>query len=333
MKHVFVFDPKAFHNQQWKMDGILDNIGQFFRTQDKPDFSIQISRYRRNAIAIIQEEASKSRENDIVRIYAVGGEELLYDCVNGVAYFDNMELAAVPYGESNDFYSIFGEGKTDLFRDIPSVVKSESIPTDIIKWGINYALNSCYIGFNSVTSLRLKKFKMGLNNSGFIVFSKLSAFFNYIALAFNNDITNQEYKITIDDKDYSGNYSLIHVANGPYYNGKKTGAYSALPNDGFLDITLIKSADPLKTMWALGRYSGGKRPSNCVFLQGEKISVSSEKQMWIQLDNEYFQDTSIDLSIVPKAVNIVAVDNLSYPADPQKNLRPAEDISASIPEI
>lgn len=135
MKHVFVFDPKAFYNQQWKMDNILDSIGQYFRTQEKLDFSIQFSRYRRNAIGIIQEEAEKAKGGDVVRIYAIGGEEILFDCVNGVTHFPNMQLAAVPYGESNDFIKIFGENKQDLFKDIPSLVQSDALPTDVIRWG------------------------------------------------------------------------------------------------------------------------------------------------------------------------------------------------------
>jgi len=42
------------------MDNILDAIGQFFRTQESPDFSIHFSRYRRNAIGIINDEAEKA---------------------------------------------------------------------------------------------------------------------------------------------------------------------------------------------------------------------------------------------------------------------------------
>jgi len=313
MKHVFVFDSKSFRNQNWKMDGILDHIGQFFRTQDKPDFSIQFSRYRRDAIVIIQEEAEKAKENDVVRVYAIGGEEILFDCLNGVAHFENMEIAAVPHGEWSDFLSIFGDDKADLFRDIPTIAQAGAIPTDIIKWGVNYALNSCYIGLNSATASKLKGLKASLNKGIFIGFSKVSSFLNYIFTVFDKQITAQKYQIFIDDKDYSGNYSLIHVANGPYYAGKKTGALTATPDDGLLDVTLIKSADPLKTMWSMRRYSRGKRPSNGVFLQAKKISIQSDRQMWIQMDNEYFQDTSIDLNVVPQAVQMVAVDNLTYP--------------------
>jgi diacylglycerol kinase family enzyme len=313
MKHVFVFDPKAFYNQQWKMDNILDNLGQFFRTQDKPDFSIQFSRYRRNAIGIIQEEAEKAKSDDIIRVYAVGGEEILFDCLNAVAHFPNMQLAVVPYGETNNFLKIFGTENADLFKDIPALVQSDTLPTDAIRWGVNYALSSCYIGMNSGISKRVKDLKATLTKNSFILFSKISTFFSRIFSAFNRHLAARNFTIKIDDADYSGQYSLIHVANSPYFAGKKTGVSDATPEDGLLDITLVKAANPLKTLVSTRRYSTGKRPGNCTFVQGKKITIHTKTQMWIQLDNEFIQDTDITLSVVHHAVQIVVPNGLSYP--------------------
>jgi len=314
MKHVFVFDPKTFRNHQWKMDNILDDIGQFFRTQEKPDFSIEISHYRRDAIVLIQKEVETSRDDDRVRVYAIGGDEILYDCLNGIAELPNTELAVVPYGETSYFLRNFGEGKDALFRDIPYLVQhGESIPTDIIKWGVNYALNSCYIGLNTAIAGKLREYKATLNKGSFILLSKISSFMNNFLTAFDKEIAAQQYKITIDDRDYSGSYSLIHIANGPYFAGKATGLSTrATPDDGFLDVALVKSSHPLKTMWSLSRYSQGKVPSNCITLQAKKITVQSEKQMWVQLDNEFIRDTDINIRVVPHAVQMVAIENLSY---------------------
>jgi len=314
MKHVFVFDPKAFYNKQWIMDNILDGIGQFFRTQENVDFSIQNSRYRRNAMVLIQEEAEKAKPGDVVRIYAVGGEEILFDCLNGVAHYPDMQLAAVPYGESSDFLKIFGDNNVELFRDIPLLTQSRTLTTDAIRWGVNYALNSCYIGMNSGITRNIKELKTSLNKGSFIVFSKVSSFINYFLTAFDKQQAAREYKISIDDRDYSGHYSLIHIANGPYHSGKITGAAEATPNDGVLDVSLIRSSYPLNTLFSMNKYSRGKRPRNCIFVQGKKITVQSNSRMWIQLDNEYIQDTSISLDVVPNAVQMVAVNDLSYPS-------------------
>jgi len=107
--------------------------------------------------------------------------------------------------------------------------------------------------------------------------------------------------------------SLIHIANGPYYAGKKTGLAEATPDDGVFDIALIKSSHALRTLSAMGRYAKGKRPKNCVFIQGKKITIRTKSNMWIQLDNEYIQDNSIDLNMVHHAVQIVSINNLTYP--------------------
>jgi diacylglycerol kinase family enzyme len=312
MKHVFVFDPKAFYNQQWKMDSILDSIGQFFRTQTKTDFSVQISRYRRDAVTLIQSEIEKAKQGDVVRVYAVGGEEILFDCVNGLTGLPNTELAVVPHGETTDFLKNFGEDKVDLFKDIPTLVQSNAIPTDLINWGVNYAINSCVIGLNSATAFKLQNMKSSLNKNSFILFSKISTAFSHFFNTFNKDIAAQQYKISVDDRDFSGSYSLIHIANGPYQNGKKTGLSNAMPDDGLLDIALIKSAAALKTLWSMSRYTAGKLPSNCVNLQAKSISIESDKKMWIQLDNEYIQDTKLNLSVVHQGVSLVTAGNITY---------------------
>jgi len=311
MKHVFVFDPKSFPNQQWKMENMLDNIGEFFRTQEKPDFSIQMSHHCRDAIVLIQKEVESAKDDDTVRVYAIGGNEILYDCINGVAELPNTELAVVPYGETSDFIRNFGEGKDILFRNILSLVQQgTAIPTDIMNWGVNYALNSCYIGLK--TAAEGKSREAALKKGDFILFSGISSFLNNISTAFDKQITSRHYTITIDDNDYSGNYSLIHVANGPYYAGKVTGLSKAAPDDGLLDVALIKSAGLLRTKWSLSRYSRGKIPSNCITLQAKKITIQSDRQMWIHVDNEYILDTGINIKVVPHAVQMVALDNISY---------------------
>jgi len=319
MKHVFVFDPKAFYNQQWKMDNIQDHIGQYFRTLEKPNFSVQNSRYRRNAMLLLEEEVEKAEPGDDIRVYAIGGEEIFYDCLNAAAHFPNMQLAAVPHSQSNDFLKIFGEKNFESFRDIPSLAQAHTLPTDIIKWGVNYTLNSCYIGMNAVVSKNLKDMRSTLNKGSFLILSKLSSMLNYVMTAFDKKQAGRKFKITVDGVDYSGKYSLIHVANGPYHNGKKTGSVEAMPNDGLLDISLIKASHPLGTLLSMGMYSNGKRPGNCVYVRGKEVIVQSDNYMWIQMDNEYFQDTSVTMNLIPNAIQMVAVNNLSYPAASDSN--------------
>jgi diacylglycerol kinase family enzyme len=141
----------------------------------------------------------------------------------------------------------------------------------------------------------------------------LSATFSYLLSAFNKKNTWKKYDIIIDDIDYSGYYCLIHIANSPYFSGRATGAKRATPNDGLLDIVLMKSSGAFTALLSIRKYFHGKIPKQCVDVQAKKISIRADKPMLIQLDNEYIYDTNINLSLIPNGINFVAVNDLSYP--------------------
>jgi diacylglycerol kinase family enzyme len=315
MKHVYIIDPKSFdeQDQQWKMDGLLDSIGQYFRTQEKPNFTTLVNKYPREAIGLIQKQVDETEGGETVRVYAIGGDDILFDCLNGIIGLPNMELAAVPYGTLNHFIRSFGEGKAELFTNIPSLAKAPVIPTDIIKAGNNYAISGCAVGLTPAVAIKMieesAKSEKGLNRLSAALWLFLTTF----GALFDRDIAARRYTITIDDNDYSGNYSLINISNVPYFGrSRKTVMSKAMPDDGLLEAALFKPAGALSTLASFSKYSRGKAPSNCVRVQAKKITVQSEKPMWIQTDSEYLMDTAITFELIPRAVQIVAVDNLTY---------------------
>jgi len=312
MKHVYIIDPKLFREQQWKMDGLIDSIGQYFRTQEKPNFSTLVEKFPREAIGLIQRQVDEAEEDETVRVYAIGGDDILFDCLNGIVGLPNMELATVPYGTVNSFIRSFGEGKAELFRNIPALAEAPVIPTDMIKAGYNYAINGCTVGLTPAVAIKMRdvsaKFEKGLNRFSAALWHFL---INFVSL-FDKDIIARRYTVTIDDNDYSGNYSLINIINGPCFGRKKNALPEAMPDDGFLDVVLFKPADVLSTLASFAKYARGKIPSNCVRVQARKVAIQSDNPMWIQTDSEYLMDTSINFELVPEAVQMVAVDNLAY---------------------
>jgi len=311
MKHVFIVDPKAFRDQQWRMDGLLDSIGQFFRTQDRPDFSTLFSHYPRDAIGLIQKQVEEAEEFDTVRVYAIGGDDILFDCLNGIVGLPSMELAIAPYGDTNNFIRAFGEKKAELFKDIPSLVEADTISTDVIQVGNNCAINGCSIGLTPAAVIKMKEIRQKLDK-GLRRFAGFFFFLYRLTSVFNREIIAHHYDITIDDNDYSGNYSQINVINAPYFARHKIALAGAMPDDGLMDVLLFKSVTPLATSRSLRRYSRGKIPSNCVRVQAKKVEVKSDKPMYIQTDSEFLVDNSITFEIVPGAVQVVAVNNLVY---------------------
>jgi diacylglycerol kinase family enzyme len=313
MKLVFVFNHKSF-SQKTQMDYIIDTIGQFFRTQEKPHFSVQISHFPRDAIGIIKREVTTAEEDETVRIYAVGGDGILFDCLNGIVGLPNIELAAMPYGRTNDFIRVFGENKSHMFRNIEAVVSATTLPTDIISFGGNYAINTLTIGMESVAVVKLSKFSRKYENL-LSQFSFLHNFlFNWCGITslFDADVMQQQYNVVIDNVDFSGAYSTINIANGACYGGNKTVVSTARPDDGILHTVLFKPLGVIGTLFALPDYHKGKIPQNCKLVQAKKLEIHSEKPLQIQADGEIFFDTSITIEVKPAAVQFVAVDNLTY---------------------
>jgi len=312
MKHLFVIDPGAFSGQQWRVEGVLDSIGQYFRAQEKPDFTTAVSKFPREAIGIIQKQADEAG-GDTVRVYAVGGDGILFDCLNGVAGLPNMELASVPYGAPSGFLRSFGEGKAELFKSIASVATSPAVPTDIIEAGNTYAITGCAVGFHAARAIKAREAEeSGLARGLGRPIAGLRNFFSGISLALDKSVTACQYRVVVDGEDYSGAYSFVSVANVPHFGRKRKPLEEASPDDGFLDAVLFKSAPAPAMLACFGRYSRGDMPSGCVRLRAKKVEVYSDRPMWIQTDGECLMDTSISFEVVPGAARIVAADGIAY---------------------
>jgi YegS/Rv2252/BmrU family lipid kinase len=313
MKHVFVFNPKSFLDKG-KMDFIIDTIGQHFRKQEHPHFSIQISHFPRDAIGCVRREVKSAEEDETVRVYAIGGDGILFDCLNAIMDLPNTQLASIPYGNSSDFVRSFGEGLEEQFKDISKITDGDVIPTDVIAAGFNYALNSCTIGLEAVAVVKANIVTRRYKN----IFNRFP--FLYVPLmtlcgmsgVFDSDLLNQEYEIIIDGVDFSGCYASINVANGPCYGGNKTPSPTARPDDGFLNVILFKSVGAILTLMRLNDFLHGKTPAECKIIRAQQIEVKSKEALQIQLDGEVFSDTSLTIQVKPAAVQIVTLKGLTY---------------------
>jgi diacylglycerol kinase family enzyme len=294
------------------MDGFLDSIGQYFRTQEKPDFSTLFAHYPRDAIKLIQKQVDEVEPFETVRVYAIGGDDILFDCLNGIAGLPSMELAIAPYGDDNSFIRSFGEKKAELFRDIVALVEADTIPTDMIEVGNMFAINGCSVGLTAAIAMKMRDIRAKLSKGISRYAIGFWSFITNLTCLFNKDLITHNYTITIDDQDYSGNYSQINIVNAPYFGRYKNALAGALPDDGQLDVILFKSVGPLSTLGAINKYLRGKLPSSCVRVQAKKIEIKSKKPIYIQTDTEYLLDTSITFKLVSSAIPVVAVNNLVY---------------------
>ena len=311
IKHLIVVNPKAFIKKSEMLE-VIDEIRVYFERGQKAEFMVHVSRYPRDAVNVIRKLITNTK--DTVRVYSVGGDGILFDCLNGVARLPNAELAVMPYGTSNDFVRSFGENNQALFRDISKQATAGVIPTDVIHCGNRFALNFCTVGIESGAILKYydirKKYEwMGKRFGGLVYL------LGGILAAMDKKLVNQEYELVIDGETYNGRYATICIANNCCYGGNKYAAPDADPTDGLLDVMLVKSANLLSLMLMIQRYTKGKYykyPDSIKHLRAKEITVRSPNPLYLDLDGEAYYDTQINASVIASAINIVAVDGLEY---------------------
>lgn len=317
VKHICVINPKAFKHKA-DMEAF---ISECTRSMEGRDLTVHVSRFPRDAIGAIRGIAANRAPPTHIRVYAVGGDGILFDCLNGVVGLERADIAPVPYGAENDFALAFGDDGFESFRNISLLADAPALPTDVIHSMRNYALNFCALGLEADVDMRIGALKRAiarpLGTPGKISTARYALIREaaIVSCAFRKSVIRQYYRVSVDGEDLSGYYATINIANGPRYGGGKAAVIRATPDDGWLDALFTKTCGPADVLKMAPSYLNGryqKFPDKIFSRRGKKFSISSDTPMIVSMDGEIFYDTQLTLEIVPAAVRIVAPAGAAY---------------------
>jgi diacylglycerol kinase family enzyme len=320
MTHLFILNPKSFWNM-WKQTQVLNRIQTFFSTIENNDYAIHISRFPRDAAGFIPLFAKKLPKETVLRVYAIGGDGILFDCLNGIMGIENAELASIPYGHTNDFIRGFGKNEDVFFKRLALQYNAPTIPLDVIRCGNNYALSHCIIGMEAeiVRSVEKSREKLQQGNSMsqwlarklYIMFYYFSVF----SVITDNQLMRQKYELDIDGEKISGVYLGLHIYNSPYINDNLHPVKNSLPNDGILDMIIPQGQGRRQVLRMLPLFLSGSKealPRNFFYKQLRKISVNSNKILRVNLDGIVFFESAIELELLPSALRFVDATRRGY---------------------
>jgi diacylglycerol kinase family enzyme len=322
-KYIFVINPRSFNYDRRKIDEFIASVNSIFKKitteRNSYDFSVYESKFPRYAVSILPQIIKNTPPEKIIRIFAVGGDGILFDCLNGIVGFKNCELGNIPYGITNHFLASFGYKKVKHFLNIEEQLSAPAIMTDIIDCGTNYAINMVLLGLEAKSTFFVHRI-IELNRNIFDRFPKLSrlAFIlSGLICIFIKDIREHIYKIEFEDGQIiEDKFVTVNIANGSRYSGGNRSAQpEALANDGILNALFARSIPPLKGISIISDYVKGKWKKHekyFVHKMLKGVKISSDTPIFINLDGELFRDLNIELKIIPGAVRFVAVDNLTF---------------------
>ncbi|MDR2784520.1 MAG: hypothetical protein LBB83_01260 [Treponema sp.] len=302
MKHLFIINPKAYQIKG-RINDIIREIEVIFAGSSQFEYHIHITRWKRDASGFARRYVYGVEK--IVRIYAVGGTATLFEVINGVIDLPNVQIAFWPFGRTNLFLQYFEADKREHFHSLRNLIFSDVVSFDLIRCGNNYGICFGIIGLEALVALHRYRI---IEHAG--ILSGLSdqicfAIGAYYGLKRKGE---QYYNVVIDGKQQYEKYISLSAANQPFFTGNMRPASDAVPDDGLLDLYLIKCPPPLRLFAVMSDYIQGnyhKWPQYISHFRGKKISISSEQVMLINLDGEYFYDTVIDCEVIPRAVDFV----------------------------
>ena len=118
---------------------------------------------------------------------------------------------------------------------------------------------------------------------------------------------NTKAEIVIDSKEINADIFSLNVGNGKYCGGGMRQTPLAVPDDGLLDVTIIKDVGKFEIIRSLKILYDGTILSHPK-IDGYKcknVKVTSDSLLYVEADGESLGHTPAEFSIIPSAINIV----------------------------
>lgn len=302
MKFLFVVNPIAGgsdHTQQ-----IMEMAESAFKNRPDDEYEIYITKAPLDAT---REIAERAEAGDHLYVLSCGGDGTFNECCNGAAGHENIAVAPFPVGTGNDFCRMFGEQK-DLYLDLPAILDGSSHKIDLARVNERYCACIASVGFDA-------RIGTNVHNYSKLPFCKgPGAYIASLVVETFKGMT-RNVKITCGEFSYNGPMTLCAVCNGRHYGGGFNPVKDARPDDGILDIVLVKKISLPVFLLNVGKYKNGmadKLPQYFTHLRADHITFEFDEESVINCDGETFYSKAAEINLHHNCMNLIVPKGLTF---------------------
>lgn len=314
MQHIFITNPAA---GQGKAESVF--TAKIIETSKR--LGIQYIVHRTMGVGdgerFIKKFISNRTDNDneIYRFYACGGDGTLNEVLNGAFGAENIEIGLIPTGTGNDFVRNFKNVKN--FLNVEKQIKGEPIDVDVIKYksdvnieyiegdvGERYSINMINMGIDASIVYHAGELKKLPLISGSV------AYLGGIAKSLVRKET-ANIKIEFDDyTEYEGNALLVAIGNGKYYGGGFQGTPLAVPDDGYLDVSIVRDLKRREIIPLISKYRKGTHlniadaEDKVYYKKCKSLVLRNISQSSFCVDGEIKRGGDIQITLLPKSLKL-----------------------------
>lgn len=304
MKHLFIINPKAGKGNNPSQ--LRSKINAAATTINE-EVEIYITRSPMDAAQKVRKEAEKGQP---LRVYACGGDGTLNECANGAAGYANVAITHYACGSGNDFLRIFGSDSA-LFSDLNALIHGTAVPLDLIDVCGRKSINICSLGFDARVGLGVHKY------TRYPLVSGTLAYIVSLLIQFIKGI-NRPLSIMLNGQTVSGEFALVCACNGRYYGGGFNPVPEAEPDDGLMDVLVVKKVGRIPFLLLIGKYAKGRYAELQDYVthyRCSSIAFESSEELSLQLDGEVLRSKNPVFRIDPWAINFIIPAGASFRAD------------------
>lgn len=249
----------------------------------------------------------------------IGGDGTLNEVINGIMQIPiekRPSVGIIPVGTGSDFIKTVGVPKA-LEKSIEVIVNGKTREIDIAKCTFKdfqgktverYYINITEFGMGGKVADLVNRYgKLMKGTLPFLIF----------ALVCNFTFKNQEVIIKTDSDDerfreFKANIRVVAVANGRFYGGGMEIAPLAKPDDGLLDVVVIKDMGPFETLKNIPLlYQGEKGFSKALgtgkvlYFRAKTVEVEKSDGLLIEMEGEVPGHSPTKFEIIPRQIKFI----------------------------
>ena len=303
MCHLFIINPSAGKKKSTRL--LEENI----RKLSVP-YEIALTRQAGDARRIAREAAESGQE---VRIYACGGGGTLNEVVNGAAGYGNAAVTNVPIGTGNDFLKIFGKKCRARFSDLEALSKGPQAAMDLIDCNGHLGIDIVCTGLDARIAVDKDTY------NGFPLITGIGAYAISAVVNVLHKGIGVPTVVDCGDLHFDGETALVCVCSGRYYGGGFMPVGDNMPDDGLLEVLVVRKVSRLTFFRLVSKYGAGKYrdyPDLIWYRQGHDVTVKGQQKLVAVVDGEPVWSRELRIGLSDKKVNFFYPAGMSY--DPVK---------------
>ena len=172
------------------------------------------------------------------------------------------------------------------------------------------AVNICSMGFDARIGTEIGRYKRLPLVSGTGAYL-LSTGVNFIRCI------HEHYVVDVDGQHFDGNQTLMCIANGRYYGGSFNPVPDAEPDDGLLDVLLVRDVSRATMLRVIGKYKAGhyaQLPELIRHFRCKRVHIRCDRESEINLDGELMMSRDVTFEIAPQSIRFFYPRGLTYHA-------------------